>query len=92
MVVADGWIRDYDYVTKDKNDARDVKMRRSRAHSSSRTIKEPTKTIGHIDAVPTNVVVVERRDAHGGAGDEGVANADGMDDETGGAGANGDAL
>ena len=55
-------------------------------------MREPTKTIGNVDAVATNVVVVERRDAHGGAGDEGVANADGMGDETGGAGANGDAL
>lgn len=65
---------------------------REDAHALSRTMREPTKTIGNVDAVATNVVVVERRDAHGGAGDEGVANADGMGDETGGAGANGDAL
>ena len=63
-----------------------------RTRARSRTMREPTKTIGCADAVPTNVVVVERRDAHGGAGEKGVANADGMGDETRGAGANGDAL
>jgi hypothetical protein len=70
-----------------------VNTRAAGAHTpSSRTIEEPTKTIGNVDAVPTNVVVVERRDAHGGAGDKGVANADGMGDETSSASANGDAL
>ena len=79
---------DYDYVTKESRRG----VVKTRAMKMSRTMREPTKTIGNVDAVATNVVVVERRDAHGGAGDKGVANADGMGDETGGAGANGDAL